>query len=147
MVFGATGFPFLGSIITTPLVGFVSDHLQMSLIHTHTIVAQVVDLLLPWDEPILIAETHDVNSDCLSIKTHARVSPTSSRPGVRSLPNMTGTWDSVNLETKKGDDDSRHDLVTDHLATIHGQISSRTRREPLNSPLGERLLVSTAVTV
>ena len=95
------------------LISLVSYHLKMVLINTHAVVTHVVDLFLPRNKTVLVSESYNVNSNCLSVKRHPRVSTTTTSPRMGTLPDVTGTGCAVDHETSELNDDIRHDLVLD----------------------------------
>jgi hypothetical protein len=62
------------------LVPLVGNHLKMLIIHTHALIAHVVNLFLSGDESVLVGEGHNVNCDRLSVKAHPWVATSSASP-------------------------------------------------------------------
>lgn len=63
----------------------------------------MVNLFLPGDETEMVGVNHEMNSDGLTVQAHSWISTTSSIAGVRTLPDMAGVRDPVDLETKVDD--------------------------------------------
>ena len=59
-----------GSLDPKFLVPLMGYHLKMLFIHTHALIAHVVNLFFSGDESVLVGEGHNVNCDRLTIKAH-----------------------------------------------------------------------------
>jgi len=113
----------------------------MVFVHTQAVVALVVNLFLPRDETEMVGIDHQMNCDGLTIETHPWIPTTSSIPGIRTLPDVTGIWDSFDLETKVNDFHLGSDPSEDVFSAAHGQISTVTSFRPLKF-FGRLALVS-----
>ena len=85
----------------------------------------MVNLFLSRNETEMVGINHEMNSNGLTVQAHSWIPTTSSIAGVRTLPDVTGIWDPIDLETKMDDFHLGQDLGDDNLSPAHSQIVSR----------------------
>ncbi|WGN90660.1 hypothetical protein [Pseudomonas phage PaVOB] len=106
----------LGAFSATFLVGEVSDHLQMSGVAAQPLSAEMVDLFLTRHIAEVVGEHDDVDGNCLAVQAHSPVTTAPARTRIRALPEVAGTWLTVEDEARVFDFAAGFDTFPDFFS-------------------------------